>query len=176
MSQEEPENHAPDVAEHETEEQLDSNLANENGYHDDLVQMVQHEYMMTQDEGLKTRPGSDLQAENDDSVQPDPQEVQERNDDSDPPDLERSLQAGDNDSDQPDSKDLGDDLTDLSGEIESLKRQLLEERQTRYAAEEAMKHLRAAHLEADTRAQELAAKFDEGLYYLVSIRSLAQLI
>ncbi|XP_042042049.1 protein GRIP-like [Salvia splendens] len=208
MSQEEgesggvPENHAPDVAEHETKEQLDSavdsNLVNENGYHDQLVQMVQHEYMMSQDEDLKTL-GSDQpeppkvqegdsQAENDDSVQSDPQEVQERNDDSvqpdpqevhecdstagnddsDPPVLERSLQAGDNDSDQPDSKDVGDrhsgpgdDLRDLSGEIESLKRELLEERQTRYAAEEAMKHLRAAHLEADTRAQELAAKFDE---------------
>lgn len=221
MSQEEgesggvPENHAPDVAEHETKEQLDSaadsDLVNENGYHDELVQMVQHEYMMSQDEGLKTLLGSDepegdSQAVNDDSVQSDPQEVQERNDDSvqsdpqevhernddsvlpdpqevqecdstsgnddsDPPVLERSLQAGDNDSDQPDSKDVGDrhsgpgdDLRDLSGEIESLKRELLEERQTRYAAEEAMKHLRAAHLEADTRAQELAAKFDEGLY------------
>ncbi|KAG6387694.1 hypothetical protein SASPL_152886 [Salvia splendens] len=208
MSQEEgesgvPENHAPDVAEHETKEQLDSavdsNLVNENGYHDELVQMVQHEYMMSQDEGLKTLLGSDQpdppevqegdsQAENDDSVQPDPQEVQERNDDSvqpdpqellecdstagnddsDPPDLERSLQAGDNDSVQPDSKDVGDrhsgprdDHRDLIGEIESLKRELLEERQTRYAAEEAMKHLRAAHLEADMRAQELAAKFDE---------------
>ncbi|XP_057804767.1 protein GRIP-like isoform X1 [Salvia miltiorrhiza] len=205
MSQEEgesggmPENHVADVAEHETKQlnpdsSIDSNLVKENGlhvgnthsnyYHDELVQMVQNEYMKSQDEGLKILLESDQpdtpkvqehdsQAGNDDSDKPDPQKIEEvdsraGNDDSDQPDPERGSRAGDNDSDRPDPQNVedrhsgvGDDLRDLSGEIESLKRELLEERQTRYAAEEALKHLRAAHLEADTKAQELAAKFDE---------------
>ncbi|KAL0463751.1 UNVERIFIED_CONTAM: protein GRIP [Sesamum latifolium] len=54
-----------------------------------------------------------------------------------------------------------DDVKELRGEIESLKREILEERQTRGAAEEALKHLRAAHSEADMNAQELSAKLAE---------------
>lgn len=207
MSQEEgesggmPENHASDVVEHDSQQlnsdsSIDSNLVKDNGlhvgnthsnyYHDELVQMVQNEYMMSQDEGLKILlesdepeqqkvQESDSSAANDDSDQPDPQKVQERdsragNDDSDQPNAERDSRDGDDDSDRPDPQNVedrhsgaGDDLRDLREEIESLKRELLEERQTRSAAEEALKHLRAAHLEADTKAQELAAQFDEGL-------------
>ncbi|KAL2551219.1 Protein GRIP [Forsythia ovata] len=53
------------------------------------------------------------------------------------------------------------DVRELHEKLESLKRELLEERQTRGAAEEALKHLGAAHSEADTRAQELSAKLAE---------------
>lgn len=73
------------------------------------------------------------------------------------------------DSQQPDQKkvqhdDLGSlvDVPALQREIESLKRELFDERQTRVAAEEALKHLRAEHLEADVKVQELSAKFAEG--------------
>lgn len=46
-------------------------------------------------------------------------------------------------------------------QIESLRRELLEERQTRNAAEEALKHLRAEYSEADAKAKELNAKLAE---------------
>ncbi|XP_051114489.1 protein GRIP [Andrographis paniculata] len=54
-----------------------------------------------------------------------------------------------------------DDQKKLGGELESLRRELDEERQTRGAVEEALKHLRAAHSEADMKAQELSAKLAE---------------
>ncbi|KAL8151822.1 hypothetical protein V2J09_021630 [Rumex salicifolius] len=50
---------------------------------------------------------------------------------------------------------------ELQDRIESLNRELLEEKQTRFAAEEALKHLRTVHLEADARAQELSVKLAE---------------
>ncbi|CAA2972575.1 GRIP [Olea europaea subsp. europaea] len=53
------------------------------------------------------------------------------------------------------------DVRELHEKLESLKRELLEERQTRGAAEEALKHLGAAHSEADTKVQELSAKLAE---------------
>ncbi|KAI5684059.1 hypothetical protein M9H77_05287 [Catharanthus roseus] len=46
-------------------------------------------------------------------------------------------------------------------QIESLRRELLEERQTRSAAEEALKHLRAEYSEADAKARDLNAKLSE---------------
>ncbi|KAG8662870.1 protein GRIP isoform X3 [Manihot esculenta] len=49
----------------------------------------------------------------------------------------------------------------LHQRIESLSRELHEEKQTRRAAEEALKHLREAHSEADAKAQELSAKLAE---------------
>ncbi|PRQ47233.1 hypothetical protein RchiOBHm_Chr2g0097461 [Rosa chinensis] len=49
----------------------------------------------------------------------------------------------------------------LRQSIESLNSQLEEEKQTRAAAEEALKHLREEHLEADSRAQDLSAKLAE---------------
>ncbi|XP_027179776.1 protein GRIP isoform X1 [Coffea eugenioides] len=52
-------------------------------------------------------------------------------------------------------------VKELEEQIESLRRELLEERQTRDAAEEALKHLRAVYSEADAKAQELAAQLAE---------------
>ncbi|CAK9164929.1 unnamed protein product [Ilex paraguariensis] len=53
------------------------------------------------------------------------------------------------------------DVKELHEKIQSLNRELLEERQTRGAAEEALKHLRAVYSDADARAQELATKLAE---------------
>lgn len=46
--------------------------------------------------------------------------------------------------------------------IESLNKQLGEERQTRVAAEEALKHLQVAQLEADAGAHQLSLKLAQG--------------
>ncbi|XP_050241571.1 protein GRIP-like isoform X3 [Quercus robur] len=54
-----------------------------------------------------------------------------------------------------------EDVKELRESIESLKRELLEEKQTRNAAEEALKHLTVAYSEADAKAQELSAKLAE---------------
>ncbi|XP_030923807.1 protein GRIP-like isoform X3 [Quercus lobata] len=54
-----------------------------------------------------------------------------------------------------------EDVKELRERIESLKRELLEEKQTRNAAEEALKHLTVAYSEADAKAQELSAKLAE---------------
>lgn len=60
------------------------------------------------------------------------------------------------------TKTIGDeDEKMLHEKIESLNRELLEEKQTRGAAEDALTHLRAAFSEADTKAQELSAKLAE---------------
>lgn len=53
------------------------------------------------------------------------------------------------------------DVKDLSQQIESLRRELDEEKQTRGAAEEALKHLRAEYSEADAKTQELNARLAE---------------
>lgn len=55
-----------------------------------------------------------------------------------------------------------EDVKELREKIESLSRELLEEKQTRGAAEEALKHLRAVYSEADAKSQELSAKLVEG--------------
>lgn len=55
-----------------------------------------------------------------------------------------------------------EEVEQLRQSIESLNAQLLEEKQTRAAAEEALKHLREEHLEADSRAQDLSAKLAQG--------------
>lgn len=54
-----------------------------------------------------------------------------------------------------------EDVKELREMIESLKRELLEEKQTRGAAEEALKHLTTAYSEADAKAQELSANLAE---------------
>ncbi|XP_058186625.1 protein GRIP [Rhododendron vialii] len=54
-----------------------------------------------------------------------------------------------------------EDVKELREKIESLSRELLEEKQTRGAAEEALKHLRAVYSEADAKSQELSAKLVE---------------
>lgn len=55
-----------------------------------------------------------------------------------------------------------EDAKGLHEKIEYLNRQLLEEKQTRGAAEEALKHLRAAYSDADAKAQGLSFKLAEG--------------
>ncbi|KAF8011350.1 hypothetical protein BT93_J1833 [Corymbia citriodora subsp. variegata] len=55
----------------------------------------------------------------------------------------------------------GEDVKRLNERIESLERELLEEKQMRGAAEQALKHLQVAHSEADARAQELSARLAE---------------
>lgn len=55
-----------------------------------------------------------------------------------------------------------EEVEQLRRSVESLSAQLEEEKQTRTAAEVALKHLREEHLEADSRAQDLAAKLAEG--------------
>lgn len=61
-----------------------------------------------------------------------------------------------------------EDVKELHDRIESLNRELLEEKQTRGAAEAALMHLRASHSEADAKAQELSAKLAEGQILFVS--------
>ena len=61
-----------------------------------------------------------------------------------------------------------EDLKELRERIESLKRELLEEKQTRNAAEEALKQLTVAYSEADAKAQELSAKLAEGQIFIWS--------
>lgn len=52
-------------------------------------------------------------------------------------------------------------IKELQEMVESLNKQLLEEKQTRVATEEALKHLQVAHSEADAKAQELSVKLVE---------------
>ncbi|CAN4078608.1 unnamed protein product [Withania somnifera] len=54
-----------------------------------------------------------------------------------------------------------DNSEDLNEKIKSLNRELLEEKQTRGAAEEALKHIQTLYLEANTKIQALSAKFAE---------------
>ncbi|BBH08092.1 Golgi-localized GRIP domain-containing protein [Prunus dulcis] len=54
-----------------------------------------------------------------------------------------------------------EEVEQLRQTIESLNVELLEEKQTRAAAEVALKHLQEAHSEADSKAQELSAKLAE---------------
>ncbi|KAK8484458.1 hypothetical protein V6N12_000475 [Hibiscus sabdariffa] len=53
------------------------------------------------------------------------------------------------------------DIKELHDRIESLSRELNEEKLTRAAAEEALKHLREVYSEADAKAQELSGKLAE---------------
>ncbi|KAJ8764139.1 hypothetical protein K2173_005049 [Erythroxylum novogranatense] len=53
------------------------------------------------------------------------------------------------------------DVKQLHETIEALNKELMVEKQTRGAAEEAMKHLREVYFEADAKAQELTAKLAE---------------
>ncbi|KAM7257815.1 hypothetical protein ACFE04_013556 [Oxalis oulophora] len=53
------------------------------------------------------------------------------------------------------------DVKHLHEQIESLNKELCEEKQTRIAAEQALKHLQTAHSEADATAQQLSAKLDQ---------------
>ncbi|XP_041016605.1 protein GRIP isoform X2 [Juglans microcarpa x Juglans regia] len=63
------------------------------------------------------------------------------------------------------ASEIGDgeseDVKELREKIESLKGELLEEKQTRGAAEAALKHLTAAYSEADAKAQDLSSKLTE---------------
>ena len=55
-----------------------------------------------------------------------------------------------------------EDVKELHERIESLEKELLEEKQTRGATEEALKHLTLAYSEADAKSLELSAKLAEG--------------
>lgn len=55
-----------------------------------------------------------------------------------------------------------DDVKALQEKIDLLNRELQEEKQTRFAAEEALKHLRESYSEADATAQEFSVKLAEG--------------
>ncbi|KAK4752398.1 hypothetical protein SAY87_021196 [Trapa incisa] len=59
------------------------------------------------------------------------------------------------------SRQDGEDAEKLLATIDLLNKELLEEKQTRSAAEEALKHLRTVYSEADARAQELSTKLAE---------------
>ncbi|KAG6646355.1 protein GRIP [Carya illinoinensis] len=63
------------------------------------------------------------------------------------------------------ASEIGDgeyeDVKELREKIESLKGELLEEKQTRVAAEVALKHLTEAYSEADAKAQDLSSKLAE---------------
>ncbi|GMH24540.1 hypothetical protein Nepgr_026383 [Nepenthes gracilis] len=54
-----------------------------------------------------------------------------------------------------------EELEELRAKIEVLSKELLEERQTRNAAEEALKHLRSVYTEADAKTQELSVQLAE---------------
>ncbi|XVF16009.1 hypothetical protein REPUB_Repub09cG0205100 [Reevesia pubescens] len=56
---------------------------------------------------------------------------------------------------------LSAEIKELHEKIESLSRELNEEKQTRVAAEVALKHLREVYSEADTKGQELSGKLAE---------------
>ncbi|KAL2907112.1 Protein GRIP [Bienertia sinuspersici] len=105
--------------------------------HDQLVQMVvelkfQNEYFKSQIKGLHMQnPGIDS--------------------------AESSQQNQKAEQENPSS----DDIKALQERIDLLDRELLEEKQTRFAAEEALKHLRESHSEADARAQEFSIKLAE---------------
>ncbi|PIN07834.1 E3 ubiquitin ligase involved in syntaxin degradation [Handroanthus impetiginosus] len=145
-----PENHAEDVMKQEQEELnmdnvIDRNLVKENGFgdgnphsnynHDELLQMVVE--LKFQNEYMKSQYDG-LKNHLLDSDQPEQRKVQDHDDSG-----------------------FQDDVRELRREMETLKKELLGERQTRGAAEEALKHLRSAHLDADTKAQELSAKLAE---------------
>ncbi|XP_050125152.1 protein GRIP-like [Malus sylvestris] len=69
----------------------------------------------------------------------------------------------DSQSPEPSEKEGGEseEVKQLRQTIESLNVELLEEKQTRAAAEVALKHLQESHSEADSRAQELSVKLTE---------------
>ncbi|CAN1330802.1 Protein GRIP [Linum perenne] len=56
---------------------------------------------------------------------------------------------------------VSSNVKELNEQIESLSKELNEEKLTRGAAEEALKHLRESYSEADQKAQELSAKLTE---------------
>lgn len=64
------------------------------------------------------------------------------------------------------------DVKELHERIESLNRELNEEKQTRGAAEEALKHLREVYSEADAKVQELSGKLAEGQSLFVHLEVL----
>ncbi|KAL9677818.1 hypothetical protein QQ045_015654 [Rhodiola kirilowii] len=53
------------------------------------------------------------------------------------------------------------EVEELQAQLDSLNRELTDEKKTRSAAEEALKHLQEVYAEADAKAQELSAKLSE---------------
>lgn len=74
----------------------------------------------------------------------------------------KNFQDVDGVSDGQEQESVQESVKELQARIESLNTQLLEEKQTRRAAEEALKHLTSSYSEADKKAQELTAKLITG--------------
>lgn len=108
--------------------------------HDELVQMVID--LKSQNEFLKSQLESMKNLQNVESVP------------------ERAEEIGSRDGESVDWKELHE-------RIESLNKELSEEKQTRGAAEQALQHLQEAHSEADAKVNELSAKLIEGQIFLV---------
>ncbi|XP_022145270.1 protein GRIP isoform X1 [Momordica charantia] len=102
--------------------------------HDELVQMVID--LKSQNEFLKSQLESMKNLQNVESVP------------------ERAEEIGSRDGESVDWKELHE-------RIESLNKELSEEKQTRGAAEQALQHLQEAHSEADAKVNELSAKLIE---------------
>lgn len=62
-----------------------------------------------------------------------------------------------------------DIVEELQGRIQALNKELLDEKQTRSAAEEALKHLQMQYSEADAKAHELSEKLAEGMILFVFV-------
>ena len=60
-----------------------------------------------------------------------------------------------------------DIVKELKDKIQLLNKEFLEEKQTRIASEEALKHLQTAYSEAEAKAQELSEKLAEGLIMIL---------
>ena len=60
-----------------------------------------------------------------------------------------------------------DIVKELKEKIQLLNKEFLEEKQTRIASEEALKHLQTAYSEAEAKAQELSEKLAEGLVMIL---------
>lgn len=106
--------------------------------HDQLVQMVvelkfQNEYFKSQIKGMHMQNlGIELTGSSQQNQKPEPEHA------------------------------ASDAVKALQEKIELLNKELQEEKQTRSAAEEALKHLRESYSEADARAQEFSVKLAEG--------------
>lgn len=69
-----------------------------------------------------------------------------------------------------------DVVKELRERIQSLNKEFLEEKQTRIASEEALKHLQMTYSEAEAKAQELSEKLVEGVVMFVHMYEIVKVI
>lgn len=69
-----------------------------------------------------------------------------------------------------------DIVKELRERIQSLNKEFLEERQTRIASEEALKHLQMAYSDAEAKAQELSENLVEGVVMFVNLYEINKVI